>query len=121
MKQLIILVTLFFAYHSDVFGQVGESSRDTVQVLVDNAQLKVTEYVSTPGKNVCGAGFHHHYPHLVIVLTDASVSLTVEGGQTQNIAVKAGTTLWSEAETHMVINNSEKPVKMLLVDVKGDK
>ena len=120
MKQLIVFIVCFFIYSFSVRGQETVNVQDTVQVLVDNAQLKVTEYISTPGKEVCGAGFHHHDPHLVIVLTDASVSLTVEGGQTQNISVKAGTTLWSEAETHMVINNREKPVKMLLVDVKSD-
>ncbi|MCB9270162.1 MAG: hypothetical protein H6561_11390 [Lewinellaceae bacterium] len=120
MKQLIVFIVCFFIYSFSVLDRKRSMFRIPYRLLVDNAQLKVTEYISTPGKKVCGAGFHHHDPHLVIVLTDASVSLTVEGGQTQNISVKAGTTLWSEAETHMVINNSEKPVKMLLVDVKSD-
>ncbi len=61
---------------------------------------------------------HTHAPHLSILLTDAKVKLTTPDGKTQDFDMKSGTTFWSEAETHIVINNGSKPVRAYLVEVK---
>ena len=39
-------------------------------------------------------------------------------GKTQDFNLKAGYALWSKAETHMVVNNGNKPVKVYLIEVK---
>jgi len=80
--------------------------------------LKVVEYASTPGKDACGKGMHSHSPHLTIFLTDALIRLTTKDGKSQDFDIKAGFTLWSEAETHLAINNGSKPAKVYLVEVK---
>jgi hypothetical protein len=43
----------------------------------------------------------------LFLLTGAEVQLTAEDGKTQHIEIPAGTTFWSEEETHQVINTSE--------------
>ena len=92
--------------------------RDTIKVILQNEKLIVTEYSSTPGKDICGKGKHSHNAHLTILLTDAKPTLITPEGKTQDFDMKAGTTFWSEAETHMVINGGAKPAKVYIVEVK---
>src|SRR5882757_7316665 len=40
------------------------------KVLIDNDKIKVTEYTSQPGQEVCGQGQHTHADHTTILLTD---------------------------------------------------
>ena len=99
-------------------SQTITESKDTIQVILENSRLKVTEYVSTPGKDVCGIGRHSHNPHLTILLTDALANLIMEDGKSELFYLKAGTTFWSEAETYTVINNGDKPTKVYLIETK---
>ena len=118
MKQLCVAGLCFFGISVCGRSQDIRIGADTIQVILENEQLRVTEYASTPGKDVCGKGKHTHPPHLSILLTDAKVKLTSSGGKTQDFDLKAGAVFWSEAETHMAINNGLKPAKVYLVELK---
>ena len=80
--------------------------------------MKVIEYLSTPGKDICGKGLHSYAQHLSIMLTDAKARLIMNDGKTKDFDFKAGTVFWSEAETHMAVNNGSKPAKVYLVELK---
>jgi hypothetical protein len=118
MKQLFLLATCLLGFAVYGKSQQYRMPSDTVKVILENDKLKVTEYVSTPGKDVCGKGMHTHAPHLSIFLTDAAVSRTLADGKTENFDLKSGAAFWSEAETHIAINNGDKPAKVYLVEVK---
>jgi len=113
MKQLFLFTICFFG-----FAVYGKSQQDAIKVILENDKLKVTEYTSTPGKDVCGKGKHTHAPHLSILLTDAIVTVTTPDGKTQMFDLKAGSTFWSEAETHIAINSGSKVAKAYLVELK---
>jgi len=119
MKQVFLTVIFFFGFL--IYGKTQQSNftSDTIKIILENDKLKVTEYSSTPGRDVCGKGRHTHAPHLSILLTDAKVQLTTADGKTQQFDLKAGTTFWSEAETHIAINNGSKPVKAYLIEIKN--
>ena len=118
MKQLFLFAICFFGFA--VYGKSQPDIRvsDTIKVILENDKLKVTEYTSTPGKDVCGKGKHTHAPHLSILLTDAKVTVTTPDGKTQIFDLKAGSTFWSEAETHIAINSGSKIAKAYLVELK---
>ena len=118
MKNLILSAFFFFGFC--VYGNSQQTGvvKDTIRTVLENDKLKVMEYVSTPGKDVCGKGLHSHAPHLTILLSDALIRLTTKDGKEQDFDLKAGFTLWSEADTHMAINNGSKTVKAYLVEVK---
>lgn len=118
MKQLFLFAVCFFCFA--VYGKSQQKTRvsDTIRVILENNKVKVTEYVSNPGKDVCGKGKHTHGPHLSILLTDAIVTVTTADGKTQMVNVKTGTTFWSEAETHIAINSGSKIAKAYIVEVK---
>ena len=118
MKQVFLstICVLGFAIYGN--SQKKNAVTDTIKVILENDKIKVTEYISTPGKDVCGKGKHTHPAHLSICLTDTKARLITADGKTQDFDLKAGTAFWSEAETHMVINNGDKPAMVYLVEVK---
>lgn len=118
MKQLFLFVICFFSFAVYGIGQQQKIVRDTIKVILENDKLKVTEYASSPGKDICGKGKHSHPAHLSIFLTDAKARLFMADGNTRDFDMKAGTAFWSEAETHLVINNGNQPAKIYLVEVK---
>src|SRR5688572_16606907 len=118
MKQVFLSFICFFGFA--VYGKSQPDIRisDTIRVILENDKLKVTEYTSTPGKDVCGKGKHTHTPHLSILLTDAIVRETTSDGKIQDFDLNSGATFWSEAGTHIAINNGNKPVKAYIIEVK---
>jgi hypothetical protein len=99
-------------------GQVLYAQSSDGKVVLDNESVKVYEFESTPGKDVCGAGKHSHPAHLTVLLTDASITITTPDGKSSTKKFKSGSTFWSPAETHMVINSGAANVKCQLVEVK---
>lgn len=118
MKKLLLSAICFLSFAIYGNSQQNNAPVDTIKVILENEKIKVTEYSSTPGKDICGKGKHTHGAHLSICLTDAKARLINADGTTQDFDFKEGTVFWSEAETHMVINNGDKPAKVYLVEVK---
>ena len=105
-------------------------------VLVDNEKIRITEYISLPGKDVCGNGMHTHTDHGNILLTDAHVKVKKEDGSSENqifdslsqklIIEKNGIkqtiptkgVFWVSGETHSVVNIGKKPMRFYIVEVK---
>src|SRR5258706_16396629 len=112
MKTLLIACFLFGSHL--LFAQ---SSADG-KVVLDNDNVRVYEFDSTPSKDVCGAGKHSHPAHLTVLLNDASITITTPDGKVSTKKLKSGTTFWSPAETHMVVNSGAGQVKCQLVEVK---
>jgi hypothetical protein len=118
MKQLFLFAVCLFCFAAYGISQQNISVSDTIRVIVENDKLKVTEYVSNPGKDICGKGKHTHSPHLSILLTDAKVTVTTPDGKTQMFDLKRGAAFWSEAETHIAINSGSKVAQAYIVEVK---
>jgi hypothetical protein len=118
MKQLFLFAVCFFGFAVYGKSQLTIPVSDTTKVIFENDKVKVTEYVSNPGKDICGKGKHTHAPHLSILPTDATVTVTTTDGKTQIVDVTAGTAFWSEAETHIAINSGNKIVKAYIVELK---
>ena len=117
MKQLLIAAGFsFLAMYTK--GQQVNPVQDTEKVIVDNDKMRVIEFVSNPGKDVCGKGKHTHPPHLSILLTDAKVTVTSSDGKTQVVDVPAGAAFWSPAETHIAINSGNKITRAYIVETK---
>ena len=83
MKRLSLITLCIFGISFSVKCQQFKISKDTIQTVLENNHLKVIEYASMPGKDICGKGRHSHTPHLSILLTDAVVTVTTEDGKTQ--------------------------------------
>ncbi len=130
MKQITITFVLVFLLAT--FSSTAQTSK----VLIDNEKVKVTEFISQPGEDVCGKGKHTHSDHVTILLTDAIVTTTTaegatqsetylenkhlytvtENGKTQNIPTDG--TFWVKGVTHSVINTGSKPMRFYIIETK---
>ena len=64
----------------------------------------------------------HSHPDLIaIFLTDGRVKFTYPGGKTEERDMKAGTTLFTPAVTHLPENLSDGDMEVILVELKGAK
>ncbi|MFT3747128.1 MAG: hypothetical protein QM768_02380 [Agriterribacter sp.] len=112
------------------------AAAQTSKVFIDNDKVKVTEYISRPGEDVCGKGLHKHPDHLTILLTDAKVKATNSRGESRIEIFNAGKHLctvnanrkqqnfpgesvfWAKGEEHEVTNVSGKPLRFYIVETK---
>ena len=61
---------------------------------------------------------HQHPEGVVIALTDTQTKFTLADGKTEERGFKAGETLWTPAGTHLPENLGEKPMQVILVELK---
>ncbi len=88
------------------------------RVVLDNAKLRVLEFISRPGMGVCGTGRHSHPEHLTVVLTTATVRV-VQDGKTMISTAKAGDVFWSPAVTHETENIGSTEAHSLIIELKS--
>ncbi|HCW06044.1 MAG TPA: hypothetical protein DGG95_01620 [Cytophagales bacterium] len=111
MKAMLFVFMLFSAQF--LLAQSADG-----KVVLDNEAVRVYEFESKPGKDVCGAGKHSHPPHLTVMLTDAIITVTTSEGKVITKKLKLGDTFWSPSETHIVVNGGTGDTKLRLVEVK---
>ena len=87
------------------------------RVGLDNAQMRVLDFLSRPGLGVCGSGVHSHPPHLTVMLTPAHVHVR-DSSHDFLAAQKTGDVFWSEAVTHETENVSGADVRLLIIELK---
>ncbi|MEJ0102138.1 MAG: hypothetical protein WDO19_06055 [Bacteroidota bacterium] len=119
MKKIIIAGLIIIAAATNANAQDKSITSDSEKIVLENNKVKVTQYVSIPKGNVCGKGVHSHAAHLTVILTDAEVEVTLPDGKKVQQKAPAGTTFWSEAETHEVKNIGASPIKIEIIETKN--
>ncbi len=114
MKKWLFLIS-FIGLTKLVMAQ---STKPAQKVVMENDKVKVTEYISKPGGDVCGEGIHSHPAHLTVLLTSAKVQVLLPDGRKLIQNAPTGTTFWSEAETHSVSNIGNTPVRAYIIEYK---
>jgi hypothetical protein len=94
------------------------SSGLTSRVTLENARVRVLEYVSAGGSGVCGSGRHFHPAHLTIYLTPVRVRGQKEDGTTVMSDRKAGEVAWFEAGWHAAENIGPAGARLCMVELK---
>lgn len=93
-------------------------SPHTYKVMFEDDRVRVLEYVSKPGRGVCGQGRHYHPAHLTMQLTDVKVKVLMEDGSSQTISVPAGRMFSSPAEWHTTENVGGANARAYIVEYK---
>ena len=62
---------------------------------------------------------HSHPASVVVSLADQDAKFTLPGGKTTEQHMKAGDVAWAAPETHLTENLGDKPLDVILVEVKG--
>jgi hypothetical protein len=102
----------------DAGADAARIEPQSYRVVLENAHLRVLEFVSRPGMGMCGVGRHSHPPHLTIALSDARVRIDLDGAPSIVADSRLGDVFWSEAETHTTENVGREGARALIVELK---
>src|SRR6478735_8569299 len=117
----IIFLSGLLIMTSSVIAQDKKTVTQFGKVIIDNENVTVTSLESNPGKDICGFGKHSHGAHLTVMLTDAIITVTTPEGKVTAQKAVAGSTFWSEPETHTVVNSGTAVVKAQIIEYKKKK
>jgi quercetin dioxygenase-like cupin family protein len=96
-----------------------QTQSKSFRVVLENENVRVLEFVSRPGQELCGVGKHSHPAHLTVALSDAKVRVTLPDGKRIIAGNKPGDVFWSEAETHSTENIGGNNIRALIVEIKS--
>lgn len=88
------------------------------KVEFENAQVRVLHVQYGPHEK---SVMHRHPGAVAVFLTDQNATFTLPDGKTVERTGKAGQAIWTPAETHLPENVGDKPLELILVELKGDR
>lgn len=81
----------------------------------ENRQVRVLRVTYGPHEK---SVMHEHPAGVAVFLTDQNGKFTLADGKSEERSAKAGEARWLPAEKHLPENLSEKPLELILVEVK---
>jgi quercetin dioxygenase-like cupin family protein len=116
MKAFVFLVT--------VFGLVARAwAQDPVKVdskhysvQFENERVRVLHVQYGPHEK---SVMHSHPASVAVFMADQNARFTLPGGKTVERQGKAGEAIWIPAETHLPENLGDKPLDVVLIELKG--
>ena len=85
------------------------------KVEFENKQVRVLRISYGPHEK---SVMHEHPAGVAVFLTDQNGKFTLADGKSEERSAKAGEARWLPAEKHLPENLSEKPLELILVEVK---
>jgi quercetin dioxygenase-like cupin family protein len=111
ISAAVLLFVAGIIYAQDVM----KVAPDSHTVLLENDQVRVLKVVMKPGQK---APMHSHPHNVAYYLSDAKVKITLPDGKTQEREIKAGSSNWSEATTHMAENIGSTELQEIQIELK---
>ena len=118
-RLLGILSTLFFfvcATHAAFAQDAVKVDPQHYKVESENAQVRVLRITYGPHEK---SVMHGHPASVAVFLTDGQVKFTLPNGKMEERTWKAGQTMWLPAGKHLPDNVSDKPLELILVELKA--
>jgi quercetin dioxygenase-like cupin family protein len=85
------------------------------KVLFENERVRLLEVRMKPGDE---SAQHSHPDYLLYALVGGKVKLTDGSGQSAEVDIEAGDTMWREAEVHSARNVGPTEITALFVELK---
>lgn len=95
--------------------EAAEAAPNVYTVLFENERVRLLEARVKPGDS---SPIHSHPNYLVYSLGDSKVTFTSASGDSVDVELKAGQTMWREAEEHSAKNPGSTDVVALLFELK---
>ena len=86
------------------------------KVEFENEQVRVLRVTYPAGEK---SVMHEHPANVAVFLTDGLGKFTLPDGKTEEVPIKAGTTMTGGAEKHLPENVGGKPFELILVELKA--
>jgi quercetin dioxygenase-like cupin family protein len=85
------------------------------KVEFENDQVRVLRINYGPHEK---SVMHQHPDSIAIAMNDMTLRFTTPDGKTQDVTYKAGQSMWAPAGTHLPENTGDKPMEVVLVELK---
>ena len=82
----------------------------------ENDKVRVLRIRYGPGEK---SAMHGHPAGVLVFLTDCDGKFTYPDGKSEPIQAKAGEAVWADQTEHLPANVSNKPLEVLLVELKS--
>src|SRR5438445_12243623 len=86
------------------------------KVEFENSQVRVLRAQYGPHEK---SVMHSHPASVIVSVADQDAKFTLPGGKTTERHMKAGDVQWAAPETHLPENLADKPLDVILVELKG--
>jgi quercetin dioxygenase-like cupin family protein len=110
-----MLTVVFFTNVSAVAQDAIKVDPAHYKVEFENDQVRVLRITYGPGEKSI---MHDHPDAVAIDLTAGSWKMTLPDGKTEEISGEAGQAMWTPAGKHLPENTLDKPVEVILVEMK---
>ncbi len=85
------------------------------KLILENDRMRVFDVKFKPGEK---AAMHRHPDHLVYVLADGTLKLSLPDNSSQQFQLRAGQAVWIEAGPHAAENVGKTEAHSLVVELK---
>ncbi len=116
MHRLLLLISFLYLSASTLMAQDPlKVDPKHYKVEFENAQVRVLRITYGPHEK---SVMHEHPAGVAVFLTDNHANFPLADGKTVERSWKAGETRWNPAEKHAPENLSDKPLELILVELK---
>ena len=84
---------------------------------LDNERVRILRIVYGPGEE---STMHHHPESVAVFLTDGQVQMTLPDGSAEEMAVVAGSAVYTGPEDHQPKNMADAPLEVVEIELKSD-
>lgn len=116
LSVLCATVLVVGATHAALAQDAVKVDPQHYKVESENAQVRVLRITYGPHEK---SVMHGHPASVAVFLTDGQVKFTLPNGKTEERTWKAGQTMWLPAGKHLPENVSDKPLELILVELKA--
>ena len=93
----------------------AHAAADVYKMVMENDRVRVFEVSFKPGQETV---MHGHPDHVVYVLADYTLDLKLPDGNSREVPLKAGQTLWIGAGPHAAKNIGKTAGRALVIELK---
>ena len=92
-----------------------KTAPDVYSLIMENDRVRVLNVKFKPGQK---ALMHSHPDHVIYVLKDAKLKITLPDGKSNDVSLKAGQAIWMQAGQHAAENTGKSEANNVVVELK---
>ena len=92
-----------------------KTAPDVYSLIMENDRVRVLNVKFKPGQK---ALMHSHPDHVIYVLKDARLKITLPDGKSNDVSLKAGQAIWMQAGQHAAENTGKSEANNVVVELK---
>jgi quercetin dioxygenase-like cupin family protein len=113
MSVLFTGICLPFIATASEDAVIADPAHYTVEF--ENDRVRIIRIKYGPGEK---SVMHTHGPNASVILSTGTIRMHFPDGTTEDLASESGLAMWSDGDEHLPENVSDKPMEVVLVELK---